>query len=67
MDRKTKALIDGLPPALRNLMLTRTVEEGECLIWTGMTCAAFHASAALPLRLHRRAHKSLAFAAAHDR
>jgi hypothetical protein len=41
MDRKTKALIDGLPPALRNLMLTRTVEEGDCLIWTGMTCVAF--------------------------
>jgi hypothetical protein len=41
MDRKTKALIDGLPPALRNLLLTRTEEEGECLIWTGMTCAAF--------------------------
>lgn len=41
MDRKTKALIDELPRALRNLLLTRTEEEGECLIWTGMTCAAF--------------------------
>jgi hypothetical protein len=40
MDNKTRQMINALPPALRNLMLTRTYEEGDCLIWTGATCTA---------------------------